>query len=483
MTNLAVIEIDSEIIKIVHAHDDAGSIFINKIITCPVIGLAPHEVSSALIRALSQNNIKADKTIALISRKDLTVRMLKLPSTSKEELRQMAYFEAIKQIPFAPEDILYDYRTMELTEDGYSSVIMSIAHKNVVNNFVEILNKASLKPNTLSITTEGLFLWAKLNFAEAVKSKNAILVMDIDKNKIELLILSGERMLLSRTSSFGALSLAEANTEHSAYRERLALEINRSIDIYKKENKQDLTLNKIIITGCMGAIQPLADFIKGNFEADVYAAESTNSFKLSDKAALKESLPQDISLTSALGATLALQSNILNILPPEIKKKQAFLEKGKKVIVLAVLGVCIFGTLSAATVLKFYQKTTALKNIKLSIKKISPVTKKLEAKFKRLELMQSHMDASKKPLVFLYELHKVIPQNVLLNYLSFDRKGVIILQGTTSAMSDVFSFVNKMEKSSKFKDVETNYVSKRQLKDKETVDFQITCRLSPGGGE
>lgn len=483
MSSLAVIEIDSEIMKIVHAQDDAGSIFINKIITRPVTGLAPEEVSLLLSRTLSQNSIKADKIIALISRKDLTVRMLKLPSANKEELQQMASFEAIKQIPFAPEDTLYDHRTMELTEDGYSYVIMSIAHKNVVNNFIEILNKALLKSDTLTLTTEGLFLWVKLNFAEAVKNQNTILAMDIDRNKIELLIVSGERILLSRTSSFGALSLAEANTEHPAYRERLLLEINRSIDIYNKESKQNLTLNKIIVTGCTETVGALTDILKGNFEADVHAVESTSSFKLSDKALLKENLPKDISVTSALGATLALQGNTLNMLPPEIKKKQAFIEKWKKMVILAALGVCIFSTLSAATALRFYQKAAALKNIKISIKKISPVTKKLEAKFKRLELMQSHMDASKKPLVFLYELHRVIPQNVLLNYLSFDRKGIIILQGTTSAMSDVFNFVNKLEKSSKFKDVETNYVSKRQLKDRETVDFQITCRLSSGGSE
>ena len=45
-------------------------------------------------------------------------------------------------------------------------------------------------------------------------------------------------------------------------------------------------------------------------------------------------------------------------------------------------------------------------------------------------------------------------------------------------MSDVFKFVNSLEKSKKLKNVETRYVSKRRLKDRETVDFQITCELS-----
>ena len=47
-------------------------------------------------------------------------------------------------------------------------------------------------------------------------------------------------------------------------------------------------------------------------------------------------------------------------------------------------------------------------------------------------------------------------------------------------MPDVFKFVNRLEKSEKFQNVETGYVSKRRLRDRETVDFQITCELSAG---
>ena len=44
-------------------------------------------------------------------------------------------------------------------------------------------------------------------------------------------------------------------------------------------------------------------------------------------------------------------------------------------------------------------------------------------------------------------------------------------------MSEIFSFVNKLEDSQYFKNVETKYATKRSDKNKELSDFEILCPL------
>ena len=477
MANLAVIEISADIIKVIQARLDQKGIFITKIITHSIAGLPQEAIASSLGQIISQNAIKAEKIIGVISRKDITMRMLKLPSAESQELQKMISFEAIKQIPFPAEDIFFDYRMMEATDDGYSHVVLSIAHKNIINNFLKLLDENALKPDILTPTSEGLYLWARFSLAEDINDRKNILIIDMDRDKTELQILSGKKILLSRTSVFGAASLLPTNAEQQTYNERLLLEVKRSISAYAKGQKQELPIDKIVLTGCSEAARATSDMFKENLNVPVLIIESTNAFKVHDRAFVKEFTPEGVSICSALGALFALTEESINMLPPEIKKKQVILEKSKKAVVLAALGVCIFLMASAAGGIKFYQKTRLLNIIKSSIKEISPATKTLETKFKRLELVQSHIKDCKKSLAFLYELHNVIPEGVLLNYLSFDKEGTIILQGTTSQMSDVFNFVGRLEKSKKFKNIETNYVSKRRLKDRETVDFQITCKL------
>lgn len=475
---LVVIEINSEVIKIIQAQSVPKGFSVDKILAYPVVGLSAEACTSSLNKIINQHSIKIDKLIALVPRRDLTIRILKFPSSDKVELQQMASFEAIKQIPFPQEEIFFDYRKMETTEDGYSEVILSIVHKNVVNRIMDILTKNALKPDIITATTEGLYLWAKTALPQEIKAHNAILIMDIDRNNVEMEVIAGEKILLSRTSSFGKVSLAESAIDYQTHQERLLLEVKRSIDVYNKEQKQNLPIEKIVITGATDIARSITGMFRDRLGIETTVAESTKAFPVDSNAFIKDGIVKDVSISSCLGALFALSATYLNILPPQLKRKQDIAQKSKKVIILSLLAFCLFAMLGLGVSAKFLHKKILLSNIKSSIKKVGPFSKELEIKFKKIEFMRSHTEAAKRPLTFLYELHRVIPQDVLLSYLSFGNKGKITLQGTTPAMPNVFEFVNMLEKSEKFKNVQTIYVSKRRLKDRETVDFQITCELS-----
>ena len=79
-------------------------------------------------------------------------------------------------------------------------------------------------------------------------SKNTVLLMNIDRNNIEIEITSSNEILLSRISSFGGISLQHSSPERNKYVERLLLETKRSLDIYNKEHK-NLPVQKLVLTG------------------------------------------------------------------------------------------------------------------------------------------------------------------------------------------------------------------------------------------
>jgi Tfp pilus assembly protein PilN len=80
----------------------------------------------------------------------------------------------------------------------------------------------------------------------------------------------------------------------------------------------------------------------------------------------------------------------------------------------------------------------------------------------------------------LAELYDVLPLDIKLNFIMYDKKGTFQLKGTAKSMSTVFSFVSNMESSKYFKEVKTRHTTKRKEGSKDVTDFEIICLIAKG---
>jgi Tfp pilus assembly protein PilN len=83
-------------------------------------------------------------------------------------------------------------------------------------------------------------------------------------------------------------------------------------------------------------------------------------------------------------------------------------------------------------------------------------------------------------LNFIYEIHSVVSPEIYLTAINYDGGGEIILRGVSNAMSQVFEFLNALEKSKYFQDVKTKFVTTRNVNGKDLTEFEIVCPLEAG---
>jgi len=60
------------------------------------------------------------------------------------------------------------------------------------------------------------------------------------------------------------------------------------------------------------------------------------------------------------------------------------------------------------------------------------------------------------------ELYDLVPDNIYLRSVTIDEKGAVNIKGTSSAMSEVFSFVTSLENSKYFKGASASNTSSRK---------------------
>ena len=123
-------------------------------------------------------------------------------------------------------------------------------------------------------------------------------------------------------------------------------------------------------------------------------------------------------------------------------------------------------------------KAKYLARLKSELRQISNEAKPLENIEKRFRFLEKGAVKPESSLDILYELHKVIPQDVSLVTIDYEENKVIVLRGVAPELNSVFALVSEFEKSnvfSRFK-IKVDYATQRKLVGGEAVDFQISCQ-------
>jgi len=95
-------------------------------------------VKEAGLEALTQD-ASLDDLIVILSRNQVTVRNLELPTTDPQEIKDIISIQAGKQTPFSKDEIIADFKTIGLSRQHYTKVLLAIVQKAIVNNFLNNL--------------------------------------------------------------------------------------------------------------------------------------------------------------------------------------------------------------------------------------------------------------------------------------------------------------------------------------------------------
>ena len=470
---ITVLEITQTHIKLAQAKEESGSNVISKFFIENISSDTDEAISKTLSDLIKKSNIKPTNLIVVIPRNLVTIRNVNLPSQDPVEIEKMVGLQAAKQIPYSKEDIIIDHLIIGKDSSGYSKILMVIAHKDAINRYLKITAGIQAKPSTFVLSSQGVFNWYQL-YQNKTKGSNqdTIVLMDIDTTNTGICFVYNNQLIFSRSISFGIRDLDSGNLED------LLRQIHLTLSTYKKE-KIGQEISKIVLTPSSGDIKNLAKRLEAEFSISTEVLDSQIIISGEKELSLPNQIVQcEASSSVILGFAIGRKEKLIDLLPPEVYKKQERQIKRKELVFLGILLVLVIISIMSAVFVKMYKKEQYIKLLKTSLKQTNPKAKNISQTIKKLELIKQRLNPKISSIDILYELYNLMPENISLTIFALDEQGNFSLQGVALVMSDVFTFQGLLDKSGYFSNVEVKYASKRRTRKAELTDFRIICQIT-----
>src|SRR4051794_26760674 len=335
-------------------------------------------VREALAMFLGRNDVKGSKVALGVSGQAGLVKFIKLPPVEKKRIPDIVKFEARQQIPFALEEVIWDYQQIggdeeDGEDDGFTMAEVGLfaMKRDQINRAILPLKNAGIEVDIVQMGPIALYNFAafdrKIPKGEA---QGSVVYVDIGADNSDLIITDGTR-IWQRNVPIGGnhftraltkeLKLTFAKAEHlkrnatkapdpravfTAMRgvfNDFSSEINRSIGFYSSVNRT-AKIAKVVGLGNGFKLPGLQKFLQQNLSHDVEKLETFFRMVGDDvKTApqFQENLPS-FAVAYGLGVQGLDRSGLrTNLLPPEIE--QVRLIRAKKPWALAASSLLMLG--------------------------------------------------------------------------------------------------------------------------------------------
>jgi type IV pilus assembly protein PilM len=283
----------------------------------------PEAVAESIKQLFKSYNIKEGNVAVSIGGYSVIVKKISVQTMDEEKLQETIHFEAEQYIPFDISDVNLDFQILGESESnpGQMNVFLVAAKKEMVNDYINLVNLAGLNPCIVDVEAFALQNTFEANYD--MQSENTALI-DIGASKTSLNILKGNSSLFMRDVSLGCgqinqkiMSLIECSFEEAEQfkygdkPDRLTpedlkgiissvvadwcTEIRRALDFFYSTYPED-QIKRIILSGGGANIEEFRELLATEASAEV---ESINPFKnfeidqkIFDDAFIKQIAPQ-----------------------------------------------------------------------------------------------------------------------------------------------------------------------------------------------
>lgn len=306
-------------------------------------------------------------------------KRVKLPDVNEKERDNAIKFQLKKELPFPLESCVIRYRGMNPKVKGRQVVDVLAVDQRVIQQRLDILSEAELTPTYITIPSANTHLLANYVSASAGK-KGGFALVDIGAVKTTITITDQDRLILSRTISTGStdfttilqgldlgangVEFEEVQSEKYKLKyglppendpnlmrtailmrpvaERIASEINRSLDFYRRE-VPDGELQNVVLIGGGSQMKRLPEFLQQNLGIDVKAVNFNEMFDIDPASGFDDSNALSFGplLAMALGNSSVKSGESLNFVPEEIVISVK-LHRMRKYIAPVLIGATMF---------------------------------------------------------------------------------------------------------------------------------------------
>ncbi len=428
---------------------------------------------------LKESKLKKPQNIIIsFSRNAVTLRNLRIPSANQSEIDDMIKLHVGRQVPYAKEEIVSGYRVIGKDTMGYSKVMLAIVHRESIRKIFRILEAAGLYTDRVELSSDGVLSWL-IRAAKIPDSKTseAFIILDIDSNFTDFIVSTHENILFSRVVTHGREQLADESKWPKFIGEmKQTIVISQGEEVVVKPSK-------IYIAGAAEKLKGLSSKIEVEFNLPVHSIEPLANFPASKDFVKK---PQDLFESASFSALLGLGIDTLkkkiNFVLPEAQIRKTLKERTKEVILLGSSIMYLMLIVCGIYVEKMHNRQTYLNLISERYKNIAKDAEALDEKLGRIERIKSKLDTKSVAIQYVYEISKLLPSEIVITSLVFQKDDKLTIKGRAEQMSEIFKFIATLEESRYFKEVQSRYTTRKKVKGKDVNEFELLCPIEKDKG-
>jgi type IV pilus assembly protein PilM len=293
----------------------------------------PESVAESIRQLFKSNNIKESNVAVSIGGYSVIVKKINVQTMAEEQLQETIHFEAEQYIPFDISDVNLDFQILGENESnpGQMSVFLVAAKKEMVNDYINLVNLAGLNPCIVDVEAFALQNTFEANYD--IQDDNIALI-DIGASKTSLNILKGSSSVFMRDVSLGCgqinqkiMSLIECSFEEAEQLkygdspDRLTTEdlkgivssvvadwcteIRRALDFFYSTYPED-QIKRIILSGGGANIGEFQKLLATEASAEVESINPFQNFHLDGKN-FDEAYVNQIRSQAAISMGLAMR--------------------------------------------------------------------------------------------------------------------------------------------------------------------------------
>jgi type IV pilus assembly protein PilM len=293
----------------------------------------PETVAESIRQLFKSYSIKENNVAVSIGGYSVIVKKINVQTMAEQQLQETIHFEAEQYIPFDISDVNLDFQILgeNETNPGQMSVFLVAAKKEMVNDYINLVNLAGLNPCIVDVEAFALQNTFEANYD--IQNDNIALI-DIGASKTSLNILKGSSSVFMRDVSLGCgqinqkiMSLIDCTFEeaeqlkHGDQPDRLTpddlkgiistvvsdwcTEIRRALDFFYSTYPED-QIKKIILSGGGANIVEFRQLLAAEASAEVETINPFKNFNV-DAKSFDNSFIRQIAPQAAISMGLAMR--------------------------------------------------------------------------------------------------------------------------------------------------------------------------------
>ena len=442
-----------------------------------------------------------------------TRRLSNLPQTNEDEqLTSVVAMQAETELPFRPEDAVYDFHDIRQTESGVSVEIVA-AKRDAVQKLIACLKPLSVTPNFMLPSAFGTSVLAGQQL-EKTQPDQLTMIADIGAGRTDLCVMRGNTLEFSRSFPFGgdqltnlyrsddetSFSEAEAHklqqdiklenqleSPVGEWAERLVTEFDRSISAVQKTiGIEENQVTAIWLSGGSSCIPGLTDYISDQLGIPTQTWRLSETWQYVDSTATLD-VDLDDRLAVALGQGInALTGHVgLDLLPKEEKAKISKADQQRRLVTSAAAGFLLLIGLGIGITTWGRSQNSRIYAIDQQIRQLRPAESKAKTDLTRglaitdlLAPRLSSLDILREFSTRFTDRTKVALTTLSLTRLDEPDKAKITFNVEANSHQNISQLVSVMKQSGLFREIKQGQVTAAERSKRSIFQVQISCNLA-----